>query len=78
MFKKKVQYYNIIIKSNNKKDIKLSLLEGKPIIEAIDEFNSHIQDKNEHIKGLHIYNGDTKMNVNLQYKIERDITVFRN
>tara|TARA_Y100000991_G_scaffold190440_1_gene156841 strand:- start:394 stop:630 length:237 start_codon:yes stop_codon:yes gene_type:complete len=77
MFKKKTQYYNILIKSENNKDIKLSLVSGKPIIEAINEFNSHIQDKNQHIKKLYIYNGDQKMNVNLQYKIETDIVVFR-
>ena len=49
MFKHKPEYFNIIIKSNNNKDIQLSLLKGKPIKEAIDEFNSHIQDKKKHI-----------------------------
>ena len=52
MFSKKIQYYNIIIKSKNNKDIKLSLMSGKPILEALNEFNSHIQDKNEHINKI--------------------------
>ena len=78
MFKKKIQYYNIIIKSGKQSDIKLSLLKGKPIIEAIQEFNSHIQDNNEHIKNLYIYNNEQKINVNLQYRIDKDIIVFRN
>ena len=78
MFKKKIQYYNIIIKSENSSDIKLSLLKGKPIIEALQEFNSHIQNSTEHITKLYIHNGDKKINVNLQYQIEKDIVVFRN
>lgn len=77
MFTKKTQYYNIIIKSKNNKDIKLSLVSGKPVIEALNEFNSHIQDKTQHIQKLYVYNEDQKMNVNLQYKIESDIVVFR-
>ena len=77
MFSKKIQYYNIIIKSKNNKDIKLSLMSGKPILEAINEFNSHIQDKNEHINKLFIINNKQKVNVNLKYEIDRDIIVFR-
>ena len=77
MFTKKTQYYNIIIKSKNTQDIKLSLVSGKPLIEALNEFNSHIQDKTEHIQNLYVYNGDTKINVNLQYRIKSDIVVFR-
>jgi hypothetical protein len=77
MFSKKIQYYDIIIKTKNKNDIKLSLLKDKPLLEAIQEFNSHIQDTNEHIKKLFIYTNNTKIVVNLNYKIDRDLLLFR-
>lgn len=77
MFSRKVKYYNIIIKSKDNKEIKLSLLENKPIQEAIDEFNSHIQDKKEHIRKLFIYSNNTKFEIRMDYKINRDIFVFR-
>lgn len=77
MFSKKIQYYDIIIKSKNKNDIKLSLLKDKPIIEAIQEFNSHIQDSNQHIKKLYIYNNNKKNEANFSYKIDRDLILFR-
>ena len=77
MFSKKIQYYDIIIKTKNKNDIKLSLLKDKSLLEAIQEFNSHIQDTNEHIKKLFIYTNNTKIVVNLNYKIDRDLLLFR-
>ena len=52
MFSRKVKYYNIIIKSKDNKEIKLSLLENKPIQEAIDEFiGLHHLDKAKRIRG---------------------------
>ncbi len=66
MFSKKIEYFNIIIKSKEKNEIKLSLLKNKPIIEAIQEFNSHIQDKNEHITKLFVYNNNMKLNINME------------
>ena len=77
MFSKKIQYYNIVIKSQNNNDIKLSLLKNKPLLEAVEEFNSHIQDSDEHIKNLFTYSNNRKIAVNLNYKIEGDIVLFR-
>lgn len=73
----KPKYYNIIIKQDGSRDIKLSLLEGKKIIEAIEEFNSHIQNKEEHIKELYIINNNKMISINLNYSLDRDIIVFR-
>lgn len=77
MFSKKIQYYNITIKSQKSNDIKLSLLEGNSIRESINEFNSHIQDKNEHLKNVFTFVKEQKVIVNLDYKIDRDIVLFR-
>jgi hypothetical protein len=52
MFSKKIQYCEITIKSLNKPEIKLSQVKGQPLSYAIDEFNSHIRDTNNHIKHL--------------------------
>ena len=73
----KPKYYNIIIKQGGTRDIKLSLLEGKKIIEAIEEFNSHIQNKEEHIKELYIINNNKMISINLNYSLDMDIIVFR-
>lgn len=73
----KPKYYNIIIKQDGLRDIKLSLLEGKKIIEAIEEFNSHIQNKEEHIKELYIINNNKMISINMNYSLDRDIIVFR-
>lgn len=77
MFSRKFKYYNIIIKSKDNKEIKLSLLENRPIQEAIDEFNSHIQDKKRHIRNLFIYSNNRQFEIRMDYKIDRDIFVFR-
>lgn len=76
MFKSKIEYFNIVIKSNDK-DIQLSLLKGRPIKEAIDEFNSHIQDKQKHIQKLYIKYNDDKIYINPHYKIDKNIVVFK-
>ena len=73
----KPKYYNIIIKQDGSRDIKLSLLEGKKIMDAIEEFNSHIQNKEEHIKELYIINNNKMISINFNYSLDRDIIVFR-
>lgn len=66
LFSKKTKYYNIIVITKDKRNIKLSLVKGKPIKEAFEQYNTHIMDTNEHI--LKVYKLDLYQN-----KIKYDI-----
>ena len=70
LFSKKPEYCNIMLITKNRGNVKLSLVKGKPIREALEQFNTHIIDKKEHI--LKVYKHDIQHN-SIEYDIETPI-----